>query len=615
MNLSLASPIWLWMGLVALPIVLCYILRVQPRRYQVTTLMFWDKVIEDTKRRAWWQSLRRWLSLALQLLFIGLLIGAMIDPILGRSEKARDLVLVIDRSASMNAGMTATEIGPSASTDTRFDAAIRRAMSLAGELRGGDTMAVIAAGGSIEVVAGRGDFAPSIVDAIETVRPTDGPTRLEEAVELARRIAPDEDRRQVIVLTDRLPASPQAGVSNAQDESDPDEKLADSPGDVVYETFGESHENWAITTMSSRRSLSDPVGFATRFTIKRFVKSPNDTGQDDPDETAADSQATDSGVRVNLRLIGFDELDTAPSQDSPEVDVVPKGQLIDVIPVNLDSDNEMTWTVEATSAAGGVLVAELDFGGRASVIDALSADNVARVVIPPRPDVPVRLVGGTDPAVEAESEENASIDAGLFFLRSVLSSIPTLTVVENDESFPSDGLTVWYRVGEEEQQLPDGPLLVLSPQIDGPEVNGQPSWTIGDNLESPLVAKTSETSPLMRHVRMTNVTLGNSRDLTIADAFGISETLVQTADDSVVATSIERTGDAAGNRVMILATELASSDFPLRIAFPVMMTNAVNWFTGRDSESPVPLRAGVASSVRVAGAPGFRLSDGPLSVT
>lgn len=602
------------MGLIAIPIIACYLLRIQPRRYQVSTLMFWDKVIQDTKRRAWWQSLRRWLSLLLQLVFASLLIAAMIDPLFGRSEQARDVVLVIDRSASMNAAMdettNSTETG-----QTRLDAALERAKSLAGSLRGGDTMAVIAAGGSVEVIAGRGDFGPTIVEAIESVRPTDGPGKLQEAIELARRIAPEPERRQVIVLTDQVAElnEKDAGVKEPRESNGSAETAAEKVAekaneqDVFYETLGSSRGNWAITAMAVRRSLSDPVGFSTRITIQRFAD--------------ADSDQDDSEVRLQLRLVGFGELDRA-SGASTESFLEPDGQLIDVLPIkvgDLDDDASITWTTKATSAAGGVLVAELDFGKSSTSVDAITADNTARAMVPPRPDVPVRLIAGpgSEPRLEDEvdSPEETSADAGLFFLRSVLQSIPTLKLIDEDAELPPGGLTVWFRPNEALTELPSGPLLVLSPQSDGPEVDGAPAWTVGETLESPIVAKTSESSALMRHVRMTNVTLGASRSLTAPENFGLIEPLVETATDDIVAMSIERMGDAAGDRILVLSTELGSSDFPLRIAFPVMMTNAVNWFTGRDAECPAPLRAGVAGETSVSGQPGFRLSGEQVAVT
>jgi hypothetical protein len=613
MNMSLASPSWLWLGLAAIPIIAFYLLRIQPRRYEVSTLIFWDNVIQETKRRAWWQSLRRWLSLLLQLAFLFLLVAAMVDPIFGRSEQARDIVVVIDRSASMNAPLAASGGAAASSGQTRLDAALQRAKSLANGLRGGDTMAVITAGGAVEVVAGRGDFGPSIIEAIDAVRPTDGPSNIAEAIQLARRIAPEEERRQIIVLSDQVA---EKIAPDAETETRATNAAAADEGktDLFYETQGTSRSNWAITSLAVRRSLADPVGYSVRGTVQRFLDPENAELEQPP-------------PRLKLSLVSFQSLDEAAAADAAESGWEPLGELVDVLPIKVDpsDDNSFVWTTEATSAAGGVLVAEIDFAEEASFDDAIAADNIARAVVPARPNVPVRIV--TDETIASTittatdtSESDTATpktDAGLFFLRSVLRSIPTLQLIESDQSLPPGGLTVWYRLEESPGRLPEGPLLVLSPPAVGPPVAGPstaPAWSIAESIKTPIVAKTSESSPLMRHVQLTNVTLGASNAVSVAESFGITEPLIQTAGDETVAIAVERTGDAAGSRVLILATDLGSSDFPLRIAFPVMMTNAVNWFTGRDAECPSPLRAGVPGRTRVVGRPGLRLLGDRVSV-
>jgi hypothetical protein len=51
------------------------------------------------------------------------------------------------------------------------------------------------------------------------------------------------------------------------------------------------------------------------------------------------------------------------------------------------------------------------------------------------------------------------------------------------------------------------------------------------------------------------------------------------------------------DRIVVLATDLDGSDLPLRIAFPVMMTNAVNWFLARTGELQPSLRTGELAEV------------------
>ena len=46
------------------------------------------------------------------------------------------------------------------------------------------------------------DFAPIIQEALLAITPTDGPTKVDEGIEAARRLANDPRRRQIVVFSD-----------------------------------------------------------------------------------------------------------------------------------------------------------------------------------------------------------------------------------------------------------------------------------------------------------------------------------------------------------------------------------------------------------------------------
>jgi len=74
---------------------------------------------------------------------------------------------------------------------------------------------------------------------------------------------------------------------------------------------------------------------------------------------------------------------------------------------------------------------------------------------------------------------------------------------------------------------------------------------------------------------------------------GPSTPLLKTADDAVVMVSCERTA----GRILVLSSRLDASDLPLRIAFPVMMTNSVNWFLRQSNEIQPALATGQSSRI------------------
>ena len=98
--MNLVHPAALFLGALAVPIVVFYILKIRLRRIPVSTLLFWDQIFEEKKPRSLWQRMRYWLSLLLQLAFLALLVFAVADPIFRwQQARARRMVLVVDSSA------------------------------------------------------------------------------------------------------------------------------------------------------------------------------------------------------------------------------------------------------------------------------------------------------------------------------------------------------------------------------------------------------------------------------------------------------------------------------------------------------------------------------------
>jgi hypothetical protein len=172
-----------------------------------------------------------------------------------------------------------------------------------------------------------------------------------------------------------------------------------------------------------------------------------------------------------------------------------------------------------------------------------------------------------------------------------------LNIVEESGSVDPNpkGLTVFGGVSP--ASLPAGPTMIVAADKDGPiiEVDGQTErvWKVGESIESPIIAKQNEESPLLRHVQLQNVILDGGRDIEVSESIGEATTLLETADGSRVLVSVER----ASGRVLILATDLDASDLPLRIAFPVMMTNAMNWFFRQTGEMNPALSTGQVESI------------------
>src|SRR6476469_963595 len=139
-----ATPVAL-LGLLFVPAVIAmYLLRLRRREAVVPSTLLWQRLVADVEANAPWQRLRRSLLLLLQLLLVLLLAGLAARPFLERpAGLARDLVLVIDTSASM----AATDVTPD-----RLTAAKAAALDALRDLPAGGKVSVVAAGRTARVV-------------------------------------------------------------------------------------------------------------------------------------------------------------------------------------------------------------------------------------------------------------------------------------------------------------------------------------------------------------------------------------------------------------------------------------------------------------------------------
>lgn len=340
--MNLVNPAGLWLAALAAPIIGLYILKIRLRREPVSTIQFWRRVFEEKKPRSIWQRLRHWVSLALQLLFLLLLTGALADPIFRWQQgQGRRRVLVLDDSASMNA----TDVAPS-----RFEAARAECRRIVDGMRLGDETAVIAAGTPPRVLCGLTDHQRTLREAIDAATPTDGPTRVDEAVALARRLlSGGPPGRGVVVVSD-------GGFDGAA-------ALSKQP-DVEMVAIGGKAANLGVTRLQARRSLLDPIGYEILVEV---------------------SNASDEPAECRLEL----DLDDEP---------------VDVVPLQLKPGERSVQVFEKTSADGGLLRAKLDRGG------ALAADDAAVALLPKRSRQKVRLETPGDLFLEKVFEAMPLVD-------------------------------------------------------------------------------------------------------------------------------------------------------------------------------------------------------------
>jgi Ca-activated chloride channel family protein len=212
-------------------------------------------------------------------------------------------------------------------------------------------------------------------------------------------------------------------------------------------------------------------------------------------------------------------------------------------PVTLEPSVRRSLVVPFSHTGGGTVVARL------SVSDDLDADNVAWAVLPPPRKIKVALVS-----------------PGNLFLEKVLKTDPQ---VEVDVKTPDQ-----YQGG-----MGEADVVVIdsfNPPKVGPGrfvfVNGVPSDVpieMLGRMERPTIMDWDRNHPVMRHVEFAKVAI---EDAIRMRPLAAGRSLVEAVSGPLLY-ALEETD----RKAVFIGFDLFKTDFPLRVAFPVILSNSLRW--------------------------------------
>jgi hypothetical protein len=533
--MSFALPSAFWLAACAAPIILFYILKVRLRRQPVSTNLFWKQIYDEKPPRSIWQYLRHLLSLLVQLFVLALLVLAIADPYLPwELLQARRIALVVDRSASMRAA----DVQP-----TRFDAAIDAAVAVVDGLRFRDELAIIAAGPQPEVVIGMSSHVPTLKRALRDIAVTDNPTDLSAAIELGKQLVGDHAHGEVLVYTDGCVDGELAATASKPSADAADDKKQPLVSRTI---FGKRTNNVGITQFQVRRSLVDPLGYEALVSV---------------------SNASDNDVQCRLEV----DLEDVP---------------VDVIPLNLKPNEKWRRSLQKTSIDGGTLRATLT----QIAVPATSGANEEIKNESANPNAPTGNALAVDDTAWATLAARTPqrvllVTAGNLFLQKVFQAnrLVTCDVVKAvSTTWPPDMIVVLHR--QVPPELPSGNVFVVEP--DG----SCSDWDIGDTMENPIITQQQNNSPLMAHVRLDNMLMPAAKRITFKSEPDI---LAGTLAGDAIYAAVKRDN----GKCLVLSVDLDKSDLAFRTAFPIMVTNALNWFRGGVGELQSSLATGQMAKV------------------
>lgn len=517
----LLNPAALIFAVLAPLIVALYLLKLRRQPARVSTLMFWQRVTADTRRRALFQRLRQVLSLLLHLLIFALLLFALARPELRAfrgTEAGLTTVVVLDARARMQTKQ--------AGGGTRFEAARDLAAGYLRRASARQPVALLAADGAVRVVVGLTGEEKTLLAGLDGVQPTDAGGRIEDAVTLADELlAGRTGGRRIVVVTDRaLPLPPGGSASEVETR-------------IV--TDGEApRENVGITRLSARALPGSP-----------------DTGE------------------VFLEIENF-----GSQRRTGHVELSYEGQMLDVKPYDLAPGERRAEVYPNLSARSGVLNARGWVTAHLAPVDgqpdALSLDDDAFAVLPPPRPLRVLLVSHGNFFLE----NLLRADNGITFDQLAPEGFAPEQAAAFDVTILDDVLPPAF--GEMPTTLPKGNFLFLHraplPAADGGELTRPPVTDL--DADSPLRPPANLRDVTILHAQAWS--LPSLRPDPAADGGWRFRAPVRSLEHPLVVTGERGAAGRDGQRFVALAFGAADSDLPLRVAFPLFVRGTLNWLAG-----------------------------------
>jgi Ca-activated chloride channel family protein len=481
----------------AVVIVALYLRRPQRRPLEVSTLLFWRRVLEREPHRRFLGRLRNPLSLLLQLLIFLLLLLALARPEEASPRERRSTVIVLDARARMQAPGV-------------FHDAVLAAQDVVSRLRPKDEVAILAVEGLPQIVSPFSNDGRELRRKLALLSPSDAGGSMDETLLLARRLLdakPGEQR--LVVISDR-----KAPVS----------------GSVEQIAVGKPRDNMTILALAQRPLPVSPQSTEVFAKLGNFSSTARDT----------ELELSLDGRPFDLQRFRID-----PGEKRSFSTIVPK---------------------EILASGNGLLVARL------TSEDGLAFDNTARAALPTGQRLRVLLVGRDDP-----------------FLESALKADPALAVeILKPEAWRSD-MGADFDAVVFDDWLPQAATLETLGRGSFFFFGRTPFNVAGEEVRMASLEAAGSESPLLWNVDLGAIRLARAAKLTIPEDghWRVSVPVESGGEPMVVALEGPR-----GARAVAAAFAVGDSNFPLRVGFPLLVSNVVHWLAGRSSEEEGMWKAG-----------------------
>lgn len=539
-------------GVLAALTVIAYILKMRRRRFEVPFSTLWHRVLREKEATSLWKHLRRFLSLLLQLFMIALLIAAVLDIQLGDSDDdARSVVLIIDASASMKA----VDEGPDGDR-SRIGVARDKAHELLSSMGGGDSAMIMRMDGQTTPLSRFDNDMPMLHKVIDGIGASDTPADLRRALSAAADALRGRQNPMIVIVGDGAYPAEVLGdvtweaVQEAAGEAAAGEAAAgeatnnlaaiDLSGvDVRFLPVGQKSDNVGIVAFNARRYLADKTTYTVFIEVQNF-------GED----AAARKLVVYSGTSA---------------VDVKTITLKPGERLREIYPkLSGGQDNRLRAELQPIDDAGAQTV----------VRDVFALDDAAYALLPARKKQKVLLV----------TEDNLYLEGAMLVYDSI--QVDKLTPAEYDAAI-GQGTSLEYNAVVFDSYTPA--IVPDSPQVHlmyfNPQGEHSP-FPVRQVVPTPRITETAEAHPVMRWVIMNDVNFDQSAVFALDRSKG-DVALARYVRDPIIAAKKD-----GQRKTLAFGFALGGTDLTLRVAFPLLLVNALDWFAGDDADLITTYRTG-----------------------
>jgi hypothetical protein len=511
--------------------VLAYVIKMRRRRFEIPFAKLWERVLDQKDSNALWKQLKRLLSLLLMLLILGLLLFAVLDPTLGGVNRdARNVVVIIDASASMKA-IDGNVDGGAADTTTRFDIAKGKARALIDSMGGGDVAMILRVDGQATPLSRFSSDAPMLRNVVDKLQASDTPADLPKALGAAVDALNGRPNPLIVLISDgAFPAQQLNQVTWTAGKDGSALAMVNLNGmDVRYIPVGHRSDNVGVIAFNVRRYVANKAAYEVFIEVQNFGSAP---------------------VKRTLTLYN----DTTA---------------VEVRPIDLAPGQKLREVYRELPGGDGTRLRAVLKVAPGSAPDPFPLDDEAFALLPARKKQKVLLV----------TTDNLYLEGAILVYDNIVTDKVTPDEYKAKPSVANDYATVIFDDYTPEV-LPPPPIALMFFHPTG-ELS---PVALSGVATRPHITDTDENHPVMRWVTMSDVNFDSSGVFRPDASRGEVALATAVRDPIVVAKR------SSGQKMLLFGFSLpapgraAATDLPLRVAFPLLLVNALDWFAGDDAD-------------------------------